>query len=208
MSLQSRPSHVWRTGRLQNTRHSSGDSDESPSTDDLLPAASRRIVLRNMLAICSMGPLSAMAAETGGAELFSKPKAAPDFTLPTTSGTGELGLKDLVKQKKWVVLYFYPADFSSGCTLEASRFQRDLQEFEERNAQVVGVSVDDLDRHRDFCGKTGVTFPLLSDTSGKASFDYGTLVASELGSFAERQTFLINPKVRACQTLHCMSQVE
>jgi len=117
---------------------------------------------------------------------------APDFTLPATNAKGQLALSGL--RGKWCVLYFYPADFSSGCTLEASRFQRELERFSELDAKVVGVSVDDLDRHRDFCGKQGITFDLLSDTDGKTSFAYGTLLTSELGSFAQRQTFLIDPK--------------
>lgn len=117
---------------------------------------------------------------------------APAFDLPSTSGSGRLSLAGL--SGRWVVLYFYPADFSTGCTLEANRFQLELPKFRALGAEVIGVSVDDLDRHRDFCDKAAIEFPLLSDTEGKVSFAYGSLLSDELGSFAQRQSFLIDPK--------------
>lgn len=120
-------------------------------------------------------------------------RSAPDFDLPAANAEGKkISLKDLAS--KYVVLYFYPADFSSGCTLEANRFQLDLPKYKDLNTVVLGVSVDDIDHHRDFCGKNKLTFPLLSDVDGKVSFAYGTLLSSELGTFADRQTFLIDPK--------------
>ncbi|NEQ66870.1 MAG: redoxin domain-containing protein, partial [Symploca sp. SIO2D2] len=59
---------------------------------------------------------------------------APEFTLPTNTGDGEISLGDY--RGKWVVLYFYPQDFTSGCTLEAQRFQQDLPQYQDRNAQI------------------------------------------------------------------------
>ena len=112
---------------------------------------------------------------------------APEFTLPTNTGDGEISLSDY--QGKWVVLYFYPKDFTSGCTVEARRFQRDLDKYEARNAQILGVSVDDVDSHREFCDSEGLEFPLLADTDGQVSKAYG----SWLGSMSLRHTYLIDP---------------
>src|SRR5271156_3609810 len=80
---------------------------------------------------------------------------APGFTLPSQDGK-PVTLKDL--RGKWVVLYFYPKDGTSGCTLEAHNFQRDLPAYEARNAIIVGVSVDTTGSHKEFCAKQGLTF--------------------------------------------------
>ena len=93
---------------------------------------------------------------------------------------------------KWVVLYFYPKDFTSGCTLEAHNFQRDLAEYEKRNAVIVGVSVDDPNSHKQFCVKEGLSFKLLADTDHTVSTEYGTLTHMVF-THAARNTFLISP---------------
>ena len=113
---------------------------------------------------------------------------APEFVLPTNTGSGNISLEDYRGQ--WVVLYFYPQDFTSGCTLEARRFQEDLPKYEARNTQIIGVSVDDIDSHADFCDSEGLKFPLLADTDGKVSKAYG----SWLGAVALRHTYLIDPQ--------------
>ncbi len=112
---------------------------------------------------------------------------APQFTLPTNSDNGKISLADY--QGKWVVLYFYPADFTSGCTLEAQRFQKDLPKYQERNVQILGVSADDVNSHAEFCDSEGLKFPLLADTNGKVSKAYG----SWLGFVSLRHTYLIDP---------------
>ncbi len=112
---------------------------------------------------------------------------APEFTLPTNTGDGEISLNDY--QGKWVVLYFYPQDFTPGCTIEARRFQQDLPEYIARNTQILGVSVDDVDSHREFCDSEGLKFPLLADTDGTVSKAYG----SWLGFGSLRHTYLIDP---------------
>lgn len=122
----------------------------------------------------------------GNQPLVDEP--APEFVLPTNTGDGEISLGDY--RGKWVVLYFYPADFTSGCTVEARRFQQDIEEYEARNAQIVGVSVDDVDSHREFCDAEGLKFPLLADTDGSVSKNYG----SWLGVMSLRHTYLINPE--------------
>ncbi len=112
---------------------------------------------------------------------------APEFTLPTNTGDGDVALSDY--RGKWVVLYFYPKDFTPGCTLEAKRFQQDFAQYESRNAQIIGVSADDVNSHQEFCDSEGLKFPLLADTDGKVSQVYG----SWLGVMSLRHTYLIDP---------------
>ena len=112
---------------------------------------------------------------------------APDVTLPSQDGSN-VSLKDF--RGKWVVLYFYPKDNTPGCTIEAHNFQRDLSKYDEKNAVIVGVSVDTTESHLDFCAKQSLTFKLLADTDKKVVADYGSL--SDRG-FASRNTFLIDP---------------
>ena len=87
--------------------------------------------------------------------------AAPDFSLPSNDGGKTISLKDL--SGKRTVLYFYPGDFTSGCTIEAQGFERDFQKYKDLGAQIVGVSVDGIDKHLDFGKKYGLEFTLLSD---------------------------------------------
>lgn len=115
---------------------------------------------------------------------------APSFTLKSQDGT-PVKLDDF--RGKWVVLYFYPKDFTSGCTLEAQNFQRDLAEYQKHNAVIVGISVDSPDSHRQFCAKEGLSFRLLADSDHAVSKEYGTL--THLGfTHAARNTFLISPE--------------
>ena len=66
-----------------------------------------------------------------------------------------------------MVLYFYPKDNTPGCTIEAHNFQRDLSKYQEKNAVILGVSVDSSESHQDFCTKQSLTFKLLADTEKK-----------------------------------------
>ena len=86
---------------------------------------------------------------------------APDFTLSSQEGS-QVSLHDF--RDKWVILYFYPKDFTTGCTIEAHNFQRDFAQYEQKNAAIVGVSVDTTDSHQQFCTKEGLSFKLLADT--------------------------------------------
>lgn len=89
----------------------------------------------------------------------------------------------------WIVLYFYPKDFTSGCTLEARGFQQDLARFQAAGARVVGVSADSTDQHAEFCGSEGLRYTLLSDSGGLVSQRYGSWIPP----FSQRHTFLIDP---------------
>ncbi|MEA5475930.1 peroxiredoxin [Synechococcus sp. CCY9201] len=90
---------------------------------------------------------------------------------------------------RWLVLYFYPKDFTGGCTLEARGFQRDLAAFAALDANVVGISADDPEAHASFCDSEGLAFPLLSDPGGTVSQRYGSWIPP----FSQRHTFLIDP---------------
>jgi peroxiredoxin Q/BCP len=116
---------------------------------------------------------------------------APEFTLPSQDGS-QVSLKDF--RGKWVVLYFYPKDFTSGCTVEAHNFQRDQGEYAKRIAVVIGVSVDTAESHKQFCAKEGLNFKLLADNAHKVSAMYGSLMNFGVAQIAARHTFLIDPQ--------------
>src|ERR1700732_3109377 len=115
---------------------------------------------------------------------------APDFTLHSQEGT-PVRLHDF--RDKWVVLYFYPKDFTSGCTTEAHNFQRDLSQYEQKDAVILGVSADTTDSHQKFCTKEGLNFKLLADTDHKVSEEYGSIMNFGVKKLSARHTFLINP---------------
>jgi peroxiredoxin Q/BCP len=116
---------------------------------------------------------------------------APDFSLATTDGS-QVSLKDF--KGKWIVLYFYPKDMTSGCTIEAQNFQRDVTQYDKTGAVILGVSVDNTDSHKQFCAKEGLTFKLLADPGGKVSAQYGSTMDYKGTTMAARNTFLINPE--------------
>jgi peroxiredoxin Q/BCP len=116
---------------------------------------------------------------------------APDFTLTNNEGK-PTSLKDYLG--KWVVLYFYPKDFTSGCTLEAHNFQRDLAKYEQAGAVILGVSVDSAESHKSFCAKEGLSFKLLSDVEAKVSTAYGSIMEYNGAKLSARNTFIIDPQ--------------
>jgi peroxiredoxin Q/BCP len=130
----------------------------------------------------------------GFADTGTLPQAgqmAPNFTLPSQEGTPVV--LDSYRGK-WVVLYFYPKDMTSGCTLEAHNFQRDLAKYRAANAVVLGVSVDSVDSHKQFCAKDSLSFTLLSDSEKKVVSEYGSLGSYAGFKIAKRNTFLIDPE--------------
>jgi peroxiredoxin Q/BCP len=101
----------------------------------------------------------------------------------------------LTNSGKWTVLYFYPGAFTSGCTLEARGFQADFERYAKLNTQVVGVSVDSVEKIAQFCSAEKLDFYMLSDNGGKVSKDYGSALSIPgFGSFSNRQTYIIDPK--------------
>ena len=116
---------------------------------------------------------------------------APDFTLNSQEGK-PVSLHEF--KGKWVVLYFYPKDFTSGCTVEAHNFQRDLAQYEAKNAVIVGVSMQDENSHQQFCTKEGLSFKLLADTKSEVSSQYDSVMNMGVAKLSARHTFLIDPQ--------------
>lgn len=151
----------------------------------------RCVSYSNLLAWCLAGVMwmvmSPAAWALGGPQpTLGAP--APAFSLPTNAGEGEISLADY--RGEWVVLYFYPQDFTSGCTLEAKRFQQDLDKYVALNTQIVGVSADDVASHESFCDSEGLAFTLLSDVKGTVSKTYGSWLTGR----SLRHTYVIDPE--------------
>jgi peroxiredoxin Q/BCP len=121
--------------------------------------------------------------------------AAPDFTMPCDGG-GQISLKSLRGKK--VVLYFYPKDDTSGCTMEACGFRDQLPDFSAADATVIGVSKDSVASHDKFKKKYALPFILASDESGEICEAYGTWVEKSMYGRKymgiDRATFLIDPQ--------------
>jgi thioredoxin-dependent peroxiredoxin len=124
--------------------------------------------------------------------------AAPNFSLPSQ----EDKLVSLSDYKgKWVVLYFYPKDQTTGCTIEAHNFQRDLPKYDALHAVVLGVSLDTVESHKTWCTKDSLTFKLLADPEHKAIDAYGVpMMIRGTASYAQRDTFLISPAGKVVKT--------
>ena len=117
-------------------------------------------------------------------------KAAPLFTLKDAAGN-KVALKDL--RGKDVIVYFYPKDDTPGCTKEACNFRDNIYAFKAIGANVVGVSVDDVDSHKEFAEKYKLPFILLADEGGAMSNEYGVLRDWKLMKIASRQSFIVGP---------------
>ena len=150
----------------------------------------RQEVLKLLGALPLLALRPSPAAGMGGT-LPPLDQLAPDFDLESAGQSGALGQRlhrdDF--RGSWLVLYFYPRDFTSGCTLEARGFQRDLSLYKAADAAVVGVSADGSDKHASFCTSEGLDFPLLSDPGGAVSKLYGSWIPP----FSQRHTFVIDP---------------
>ena len=147
---------------------------------------SKLFLLLGLMVLCA-----AAALALAGTDPPAVGTAAPEFVLTTNEGN-QAALKDF--RGKWVVLYFYPKDFTSGCTLEAHNFQTDLPKYQALNAVILGVSVDTAESHKSFCAKEGLAFKLLSDTDTKVSDAYGSLMDYNGTKLSARNTFIIDPQ--------------
>ncbi len=117
-------------------------------------------------------------------------ESAPDFRLLSNSGN-YVGLHDFLGTKNLVV-YFYPKDFTRGCTAEACSFRDSYEAFKELGAEVIGISSDNQDSHGAFAKEHSLPFILLSDTDGSVRKAYG--VKKSLGLFEGRVSFVIDKK--------------
>src|ERR1700740_3544549 len=115
---------------------------------------------------------------------------APDFTLNSQEGK-PISLHDF--KGKWVVLYFYPKDMTTGGTIEAHNFQRDLAKYDAKNTVILGVSMQDEKSHQEFCAKENLTFKLLADTKKEVSEKYDSVMNLGVMKLSSRHTFLIDP---------------
>jgi len=154
--------------------------------------------MKKLLLLSAFLVIGAVAANSVGA--FTDAPAvgadAPEFTLTTNEGN-QASLKDFKGQ--WVVLYFYPKDFTGGCTLEAHNFQADLDKYKAMKVVILGVSVDTAESHKSFCAKEGLAFKLLSDPGGKLSDTYGSVMEYEGAKYSARNTFIIDPQGKIAQ---------
>jgi len=157
----------------------------------------KKIALLSLAAALLFSTLPANAANP-----LEPGTSAPAFTLPSQDNS-QISLADY--KGKWVVLYFYPKDFTGGCTLEAHNFQRDLEKFNAANAVILGVSLDTADSHKSFCTKESLTFKLLADPNHTVIDAFGVPVKTVQTpngplTIALRQTFLIDPSGKIVKT--------
>lgn len=141
----------------------------------------RIIVLLLAAVLCT--PLFAGDSPSVGAE-------APSFKLQDQNGDWHQ-LSDY--HGKWLAVYFYPKDDTPGCTTEACNFRDNIYAFKAIGAAVVGISVDDVDSHKEFSDKYKLPFTILADEDGKTAEAYGVLKDYKLVKLASRQSFLVDP---------------
>jgi peroxiredoxin Q/BCP len=116
---------------------------------------------------------------------------APSFNLQDQNGDWHT-LESYRGQ--WLAVYFYPRDDTPGCTTEACNFRDNIYAFKAIGAAVVGISVDDVDSHKEFSDKYKLPFTILADEGGTTSKAYGVLKDYKLLKLASRQSFLVNPE--------------
>jgi peroxiredoxin Q/BCP len=169
------------------------------------------VLSRNLKAIALTSSLALIAAAAcmlpltrvhAAGDLAAVGTSAPNFTLPNQENQ-PISLTDY--KGKWVVLYFYPKDQTSGCSKEAHNFQRDLPKYEAANAVVLGVSLDTVESHKTWCTKDGFSFKMLADPDHKVVDLYGVPVrtfTTQAGpmTIAMRDTFLISPDGKIVKT--------
>ncbi len=151
-----------------------------------------RKTMWSLVAVCGLAAgFLGMKANAAADTTLQPGTVAPGFTLPSQTEK-DVSLSDY--KGKYVVLYFYPKDQTSGCTMEAHNFERDKAKYAALNAVVLGVSLDSVESHKAFCTKDGLNFKLLADPNHKVIDAYGVHI-SGLGPirFASRDTFLIGP---------------
>ncbi|HWF43584.1 MAG TPA: peroxiredoxin [Candidatus Kapabacteria bacterium] len=123
---------------------------------------------------------------------------APMFKAESTNGS-QISLSDYLGKSN-VILYFYPEDMTSGCTVEACHFRDDQSKFKAENTVVLGVSTDSREMHQQFTAKDNLNFPLLVDTSRAICTAYGVPVADN--GHAKRWTFLIGKDGKIAKIYH------
>ena len=144
------------------------------------------ILTRPFFLLC----LLVAAVQASAADQIVVGQPAPEFELADQDGQLH-SLEDY--RDRWVVLYFYPKDETPGCTVEACEFRDNIFAFREMNAQILGVSLDDVESHKRFAENYSLPFPLLADSDGTAADAYGVKTKFAGMTLAKRQTFIIDP---------------
>lgn len=145
----------------------------------------KTFITKLLLLAIALSGLQALAADQ---PVVGQP--APEFELSDQNGQLH-SLEDY--RDRWVVLYFYPKDETPGCTTEACEFRDNIFAYRELNAQILGVSLDDVESHRAFSENHGLPFPLLADADGSVADAYGVKTKMFGMTVAKRQTFLVGP---------------
>jgi thioredoxin-dependent peroxiredoxin len=145
-----------------------------------------RTVFTTLIATLTLlAALSSWAGETPAVD-----SKAPGFRLQDQNGEW----RDLEDYRgDWLAVYFYPKNDTPGCTTEACNFRDNIYAFKAIGASVVGISVDDVDSHREFSEKYKLPFVILADEGGATADAYGVLRDWKLMKIASRQSFLVDP---------------
>ena len=145
-------------------------------------------------------------------------KKAPDFSLEGLDNKKH-ALKDF--KSKYLIIYFYPRDLTPGCTIEANEFNKNLEAIRKMNADVIGISNDDIKSHEKFVSKCDLKFMLLSDTDSKTIKDYDSY--GDRGIFGIgtlRNTYIlkngvvvkafekVNPKAHVSEIISALKELE
>lgn len=145
---------------------------------------------RTFLTILPLLAAAAFSLQVAASDQIVVGQPAPEFELPDQDGQLH-SLEDY--RDRWVVLYFYPKDETPGCTTEACEFRDNIFAYRELNAQVLGVSLDDVESHKSFAENHDLPFPLLADSEGTTAEAYGVKTKFAGMTVAKRQTFIIDP---------------
>ena len=116
--------------------------------------------------------------------------SAPTFKLQDQNGDWHT-LGDY--KGKYVVLFFYPTDGTPGCTTEACNFRDNIFAFDDLNTQILGISLDDVDSHKEFSEKYSLPYPILADVEKESAVDYGVLGKFMMMTITKRESFIIDP---------------
>jgi peroxiredoxin Q/BCP len=150
----------------------------------------RELLVKSGLFLAALTLSPSRASALGGVVLETG-STVPNFDLSGSSQSepdrNHWSSSDL--RGRWLAVYFYPRDFTGGCTIEARGFESLHAEFLQAGAEVIGISADSVDDHESFCESEGLSFPLLSDPDGTVSKAYGSWMAP----YSLRHTFLIDP---------------
>ena len=117
--------------------------------------------------------------------------SAPTFKLQDQNGDWHT-LGDY--KGKYVVLFFYPKDGTPGCTTEACNFRDNIFAFDDLNTQILGISLDDVDSHKEFSEKYRLPYPILADIEKESAVDYGVLGKFMMMTITKRESFIIDPE--------------